>query len=422
MSYGSITGSGGLGSHGPFAGPSRRGYQLLATQVDPSDLQELVQEASAGVFRINASVASLEQSLRSLGRASDTQELRDRLHRAQQETNLTVAASTSTMRQISELLCGRSRQERLQVDRLRTQLSDAIQRYGVVQKKIAEKSRALLPTVQRGGRQQSPRVPCAELADDEKILNGGDSMWQGQEQAPLPEITEEDLEATRLREEAVLQIESDMLDVNQIIKDLASLVSEQGDAIDSIEASLEAASSHTEAASELLAGASRHQLMRRTRPPAARGCPYGLWMGLACPNRTLRISKEPSRCPPPRSPHRPPLPLPQPHSWGPPGPLLPPLPRPRPPGGPWWPKPWSLSGGCWTPIGSRAPCSPPGPSRTCCCSGWPSRASSWPTAWRPSTGPWGGWWGRTPPREPRPQSPTAPLPRRPPRARRSSQG
>ncbi|XP_066121663.1 t-SNARE domain-containing protein 1 isoform X6 [Saccopteryx bilineata] len=234
MSYGSITGSGGLGSHGPFAGPSRRGYQLLATQVDPSDLQELVQEASAGVFRINASVASLEQSLRSLGRASDTQELRDRLHRAQQETNLTVAASTSTMRQISELLCGRSRQERLQVDRLRTQLSDAIQRYGVVQKKIAEKSRALLPTVQRGGRQQqSPRVPCAELADDEKILNGGDSMWQGQEQAPLPEITEEDLEATRLREEAVLQIESDMLDVNQIIKDLASLVSEQGDAIGS---------------------------------------------------------------------------------------------------------------------------------------------------------------------------------------------
>ncbi|XP_066121666.1 t-SNARE domain-containing protein 1 isoform X9 [Saccopteryx bilineata] len=285
MSYGSITGSGGLGSHGPFAGPSRRGYQLLATQVDPSDLQELVQEASAGVFRINASVASLEQSLRSLGRASDTQELRDRLHRAQQETNLTVAASTSTMRQISELLCGRSRQERLQVDRLRTQLSDAIQRYGVVQKKIAEKSRALLPTVQRGGRQQqSPRVPCAELADDEKILNGGDSMWQGQEQAPLPEITEEDLEATRLREEAVLQIESDMLDVNQIIKDLASLVSEQGDAIDSIEASLEAASSHTEAASELLAGASRHQ----GAPAAGDGLPSPSAFLSVCPPSSVR--------------------------------------------------------------------------------------------------------------------------------------
>ena len=32
-------------------------------------------------------------------------------------------------------------------------------------------------------------------------------MWPGREQALLPEITEEDLEAIRLREEAILQIE-----------------------------------------------------------------------------------------------------------------------------------------------------------------------------------------------------------------------
>ncbi|XP_046497975.1 t-SNARE domain-containing protein 1 isoform X4 [Equus quagga] len=204
-----------------------------ATQVDPGDLQELFQETSANVFRINSTVTSLEQSLRSLGTPSDTQELRDSLHSAQQETNSTVAASTSAVKQMTELLRGCSRQERLQLDRLRTQLSDAIQRYGVVQKKIAEKSRALLPTAQRGGKQQSPRAPFAELADDEKIFNGGDSVWQGQEQALLPEITEEDLEAIRLREEAILQIESDLLDVNQIIKDLATVVSEQGDAVGS---------------------------------------------------------------------------------------------------------------------------------------------------------------------------------------------
>ncbi|XP_070077333.1 t-SNARE domain-containing protein 1 isoform X12 [Equus caballus] len=203
-----------------------------ATQVDSGDLQELFQETSANVFRINSTVTSLEQSLRSLGTPSDTQELRDSLHSAQQETNSTVAASTSAVKQMTELLRGCSR-ERLQLDRLRTQLSDAIQHYGVVQKKIAEKSRALLPTAQRGGKQQSPRAPFAELADDEKIFNGGDSVWQGQEQTLLPEITEEDLEAIRLREEAILQIESDLLDVNQIIKDLATVVSEQGDAVGS---------------------------------------------------------------------------------------------------------------------------------------------------------------------------------------------
>lgn len=54
----------------------------------------------------------------------------------------------------------------------------------------------------------SAEAPFAELADDEKIFNGGDSTWQGQEQALLLEVTAEDLEVVRLRTEAVLQIEA----------------------------------------------------------------------------------------------------------------------------------------------------------------------------------------------------------------------
>ncbi|TFK01773.1 leucine-rich repeat neuronal protein 2 [Platysternon megacephalum] len=53
-----------------------------------------------------------------------------------------------------------------------------------------------------------------------------------------------------------------MLDVNQIIKDLASMVYEQGDTIDSIEANIETASSNVESANEQLAKASQHQRSR----------------------------------------------------------------------------------------------------------------------------------------------------------------
>ncbi|XP_073856215.1 t-SNARE domain-containing protein 1 isoform X36 [Macaca fascicularis] len=394
-----------------------------ATQVDPRDLQELFQETSANVFRINSSVTSLERSLQSLGTPSDTQELRDSLHTAQQETNKTIAASATTVKQMAELLRS-SCPERPQLDRLKTQLSDAIQHYGVVQKKIAEKSRALLPMAQRGSKQQSPQAPFAELADDEKIFNGSDNMWQGQEQALLPDITEEDLEAIRLREEAILQMESNLLDVNQIIKDLASMVSEQGEAVDSIEASLEAASSHAEAARQLLAGASRHQPMRRTRPPAACGCPCGPWKGPAHLNLTPWTYEESSMHPPPHPPHLLPQPPPhqQPHSWG-PSSLPRPLQRqhlPCPPGGPQWQhlKRPCLSSDYWTPTGGRVPCCPPGPSsrahswpsRTCCCSSWLSRASVWPMVWRPSTGPSRGWWKHAPPGKPHPYSGTLVLP------------
>ncbi|XP_030650964.1 t-SNARE domain-containing protein 1 isoform X9 [Nomascus leucogenys] len=393
-----------------------------ATQVDLRDLQELFQDTSANISRINSSVTSLERSLQSLGTPSDTQELRDSLHTAQQETNKTIAASASSVKQMAELLLSSSPQERPQLDRLKTQLSDAIQCYGVVQKKIAEKSRALLPVAQRGSK-QSPQAPFAELAADEKVFNGSDNMWQGQEQVLLPDITEEDLEAIRLREEAILQMESNLLDVNQIIKDLASMVSEQGEAVDSIEASLEAASSHAEAARQLLAGASRHQLMRRMRPPAACGCPCGPWKGPARLNLTPWTYEESSTHPPPHPPHLLPQPPPhqQPHSWG-PSSLPRPLRRqhlPCPPGGPQWQhlKRPHLSSGCWTSTGSRVPCSPPGPSsrahswpsRTCCCSGWPSRASVWPMAWRPSTGPLRGWWKHAPPGKPHSHSRTVVL-------------
>ncbi|XP_039189353.1 t-SNARE domain-containing protein 1-like, partial [Crotalus tigris] len=111
----------------------------------------------------------------------------------------------------------------------------------------------------------SPKTPFSDLADDEKIFGGEDSsqLEQSHEPALLSEITEEDLEAIRQREEAFQQIESDMLDVNQIIKDLASMVYEQGDTIDSIEANIETASSNVDSANEHLAKASQHQQRAR---------------------------------------------------------------------------------------------------------------------------------------------------------------
>ncbi|XP_069813126.1 t-SNARE domain-containing protein 1 isoform X5 [Dendropsophus ebraccatus] len=262
MSYGSVDGS-GFGSRNPFGGPSTQGYQPLATQIDPNELEELFQITSGDVFRINSNVQSLERNLRSLGTPSDTQELRDRLHFTQQETNNTITSSTKAVLQLSEIVKGSTRQDRLQLDRLKSQLSEAIQRYGAVQKKIADKSKSLLSGSGQRAQKQSPRTPFSDIADDEKIFNGGDEQWQKQSQSQeLSEVTDEDLDQIRQKEEAIKQIESDMLDVNQIMKDLASIVYEQGHDIDSIEANIESASSHVESANRQLAKASQHQTLR----------------------------------------------------------------------------------------------------------------------------------------------------------------
>ncbi|XP_073536060.1 t-SNARE domain-containing protein 1 isoform X6 [Phyllobates terribilis] len=264
MSYGSVDGS-GFGSRNPFGGPSAQGYQPLASQIDPNDLEELFQITSDDVFKINANVQSLERNLRSLGTASDTHQLRDRLHVTQQETNYTITSSTKSIRQLSEIVRGSTRQDRLQLDRLKSQLSEAIQRYGAVQKKIADKSKSLIGSDQKR-QKQSPRSPFSDIADDENIFNGGDEPRPSQEQ-DVSDITEEDLDQIHQKEEAIKQIESDMLDVNQIMKDLASIVYDQGQDIDSIEANIETASSHVESANRQLAKASQHQSVFRALQP-----------------------------------------------------------------------------------------------------------------------------------------------------------
>lgn len=60
-------------------------------------------------------------------------------------------------------------------------------------------------------------------------------------QVQLQMEEEVDLEELREREQSIKKIESDIVDVNQIFKDLATMVHTQGEMIDSIEANVESA-------------------------------------------------------------------------------------------------------------------------------------------------------------------------------------
>uniref|UniRef100_A0A3B4GK31 t-SNARE domain-containing protein 1-like n=1 Tax=Pundamilia nyererei TaxID=303518 RepID=A0A3B4GK31_9CICH len=256
MSYGSID-SGSFGSRNPFGGPMRQGYQPV-TQVSPSELQDVFQETSSNIFQINANV-TLEKNLQSLGTSRDTAELRQS-HSTQQQTNKVITSTSQLIKQLSDIISGSSRQDRLRLTRLKTELSESVQRYGDLQKKIAERSRALLPPAQKD-KKKSPQTPSSEQIEEGPLFGAGS---EGGSQAFLSEISEEDVEVLRQREEALLQIERDMLDVSQIMKDLASMVHEQGDAI-SIEDYIQTASSNVESANQELAKANQYQRQLRKR-------------------------------------------------------------------------------------------------------------------------------------------------------------
>lgn len=61
----------------------------------------------------------------------------------------------------------------------------------------------------------------------------------GQNKTQLLLQEEQNIEDLRERERAIRQLESDIVDVNTIFKDLATLVHEQGEMVDSIEQNVE---------------------------------------------------------------------------------------------------------------------------------------------------------------------------------------
>ncbi|KAI4810861.1 hypothetical protein KUCAC02_013789 [Chaenocephalus aceratus] len=122
----------------------------------------------------------------------------------QQQTNKVITSTSQLIKQLSDIISSSSRQDRLHLTRLKTELSESVQRYGDLQKKIAERSRALLPPAQRD--KKSPQTQSTEQIEEVSLF--GEAVGSdGGAQAFLSEISEEDVEVLHQREEALLQIE-----------------------------------------------------------------------------------------------------------------------------------------------------------------------------------------------------------------------
>lgn len=138
----------------------------------------------------------------------------------------------------------------MQKDRLTNDFSDALKNFQVIQRTAVQKqkesvSRARANSVitRIGSANESSQGP--NLIDLQSPT--GQQPPQQQQQQSVLQIEEEvDLETMREREQAIRKLESDILGVNQIFKELATLVHEQGEVIDSIEANVESAHIYVE--------------------------------------------------------------------------------------------------------------------------------------------------------------------------------
>ncbi|GBP33990.1 Syntaxin-12 [Eumeta japonica] len=243
-------------------GGSSRDYGAMAAvptvgfaDFSPTELYNLSENIATNVNSINSGLRSVEKMMKLIGGSNDNLLLREKIHTAQQSVNACISATARDLQRLGVVVRRGDKPQKLQVERLTHAFKEALAKYSTVQKQVSEKMQAHAP---RQIKANSMTAEERALADDEEASE----LANQQAQARLVEF-----ETSMLleREASVNQLAADVLDVNQIMQELADMVSAQGQTVDTVESQIEAASSNVEAGREELAKAAQHQSSRRKK-------------------------------------------------------------------------------------------------------------------------------------------------------------
>ncbi|CAL1272083.1 unnamed protein product [Larinioides sclopetarius] len=223
---------------------------------------------STNIQKVSQNVASMQKMVNQLGTSQDCESLRAQLHQVQHYTNQLVKDTNNHLKELSSLPnppnFSDQKQRKILKERLTNQFSEALKNFQLAQRNAAQKEKASVMRARaHSGLTGNP------FGDD--TPSGGQNLidlqspTQTQMMTSLQMEEEVNLELLREREEAVRKLEADIVDVNHIFTDLAALVHEQGEVIDSIEANVEQATIQVSEGTQQLAKARRHQAAARRK-------------------------------------------------------------------------------------------------------------------------------------------------------------
>lgn len=225
------------------------------------DPNQLAQRITSNIQKITQSSAEIQRLLHQLGTPQDTPELRLQLQQKQQYTNQLAKETDKYVKEFGSLpATSEQRQRKIQKDRLVGEFTSALTNFQRLQRQAAEKEKDFVARVRA-----SSRVSGGAPEDGSKA--GTLVSWDSQAQAQVQDedITEDDLRLIEERESSIRQLEADIMDINEIFKDLGMMIHEQGDVIDSIEANVEHAEGHVQQASQQLSRAASYQQKSRKK-------------------------------------------------------------------------------------------------------------------------------------------------------------
>jgi len=216
----------------------------------PTEFMSLSESIAHNIGSVKSSWQQLEKAYKIVGTARDNLNTREKVHQIQSTTNGKIQTTSKDLQRLTVVVRHGDKQQRLQVEKLTSDFKNVVEMYSTSQKQIAGKMKAMFLT-------------NASQNDDinRDSMNGND---RDRQQQLLQENLQFEQGMLVEREQRVQQIEADVLDVNEIMRDLATLITQQGEHIDTIESGIDHAAGEVEAGtSELIKAAQSQAKYRR---------------------------------------------------------------------------------------------------------------------------------------------------------------
>ncbi|KAJ9707235.1 hypothetical protein PVL29_002294 [Vitis rotundifolia] len=233
---------------------SRRDY--INVKQDPT------QAVAAGIFQINTAVSTFQRLVNTLGTPKDTSELREKLHKTRLHIGQLVKDTSAKLKQVSETdhHAEVTASKKIADAKLAKDFQAVLKEFQKAQRLAAERETAYTPFVPQSvlpssytaseidvGQDKSPeqRALLVESRRQEVLLLDNEIVFN---EAIIDE-----------REQGIQEIQQQIGEVNEIFKDLAVLVHEQGVMIDDIGSNIDGAQAATAQGKSQLAKASKTQ-------------------------------------------------------------------------------------------------------------------------------------------------------------------
>ncbi|KAI9193687.1 t-SNARE [Polychytrium aggregatum] len=229
----------------------------LADSDGERSYSKMMDRSSHTIFMISNNVAHIQKYVSNFGTAKDSEDARKKLTELTNATRNMIKQTTIDLKNLSKLE-NDNRQRKMAHQKLQKDFEDVLGRFQSVSKLAAAKSREYVI-----------RARALQHAEEEDENAGENQPLISQQQRLQIHAVESELQFNEAlineRDGAIRQIEQSIVEVNEIFRDLGTIVNDQQHHLDNIESNVESVAINMEDATTELRTASQAQLRAQSR-------------------------------------------------------------------------------------------------------------------------------------------------------------